>query len=40
VWFSIKERDARMRYYMLHRSFPDIPIAVLEAVIFSEAANE
>jgi len=40
VWFSIKDRDARIRYYMLHCSFPDIPIAVLEAVIVSEAAYE
>jgi hypothetical protein len=40
VWFSLKEQDARVRYYMLHRSFPDLPIAVLEAVILSEAVNE
>jgi len=40
VWFSIKEQDARIRYYLLHRAFHDLPIAVLEAVIVSEAANE
>jgi hypothetical protein len=40
VWLSIKESDARIRYYLLHRSFHDLPIAVLEAVILSEAANE
>ena len=40
VWLSIKESDARIRYYLLHRSFHDIPIAVLEGVILSEAANE
>ena len=40
VWFSIKDRDSRIRYYMLHQSFPDIAIAVLEAVILAEAENE
>ena len=40
VWFSIKDEDSRMRYYTLHRSFPDIAIAVWEAVILAEAKSE
>lgn len=40
VWFTIKDEDARMRYYTLHRSFPDIAIAALEAVILAEAKSE
>jgi len=33
TWLSIAEPTPRIRYYRLHREFPDIPIAVLEAVI-------
>jgi hypothetical protein len=40
VWFSIKDQDSRIRYYTLHRAFPDIAIAVLEAVIIEEAKSE
>jgi len=40
VWFSLDDRDARIRYFMLHRAFPDLAIAVLEAVIRSEVVNE
>ena len=40
VWFSIKDEDPRMRYHILHRAFPDMTIAVLEAVILAEAKSE
>jgi hypothetical protein len=36
VWCSIKQRDSRLRYYLLHRSFPHVAIAVLEAVILAD----
>jgi hypothetical protein len=39
LWSAIEDTDPRIRYYTLHRSFPDIPIAVLEAVVLAEAAN-
>lgn len=40
VWFSLKDRDSRIRYYTLHRAFPDIPIATLEAVVVADEADQ
>ena len=40
VWASVQDQDSRVRYYTLHRAFPEIPIAVLEAVILAWAKSE
>lgn len=32
-WWSIRQRDLRARYYLLHRDFPQLSIAMLERVV-------
>ncbi len=33
AWFYEEHQDIRVRYYLLHRSFPEFSMAVLEAVV-------
>jgi hypothetical protein len=40
AWLSITEPSPRVRYYRLHQAFPQMPIAVLEAVVRAFEADE
>lgn len=39
AWFALRESDPRLRYYRLHQTYPDHPIAVLEAVVLEFEAD-
>ena len=40
LWASIRDRDPRIRYFKLHREFPEFPIAVLETVVRTDGTRE
>jgi hypothetical protein len=40
AWRAVADPSPRVRYYRLHQGFPQIPIAVLEAVVRAFEADE
>ena len=40
AWRAIDDPNMRVRYYRLHQMFPQLPIAVLEAVLRGFEAKE
>ena len=40
VWSALQEQDPRMRYYKLHREFPELAIAILETVVLNDAESK